>query len=60
MLLPACLTGRWFTGLDEQIFNQLGGLHLIQSFDADAEELLGQFLGILFGGLGIFGQRKGR
>ncbi len=42
MLLPAGLTRCWFTGLHEQIFDELRGLHLVEHFDANTEEHLGQ------------------
>ncbi len=54
LLLPTRLARRWLTGLDEQVFDELGRLHLIELLDADTEELLGKILGILFGDVGIF------
>ncbi len=50
---PPGLTRCWFTGLDEQIFNQLGGLHLVEHFDANTEQLLGQIFGYLLRDAGV-------
>ena len=43
-MLPAGLACGGFAGLDEQIFNELAGLHLVELLDADSEELVGQII----------------
>ena len=43
--MPACRA--WFASLHEQVFNQLGSLHLVELLHTDAKELLGQIFGFL-------------
>jgi hypothetical protein len=47
LLLPAGLTRGGFADFDEQVFNQLGSLHLVELLHADTEELDGQIFGFL-------------
>jgi hypothetical protein len=47
LLLPAGLARGGFADFDEQVFNQLGSLHLVEHLHADAKELDGQIFGLL-------------
>ena len=53
MLLPAVLTRCGFASFNQQILDQLRGLHLVEGFDTQAEELHGQILGYLLCDAGV-------
>ena len=46
---PAGLAGSGFASFDEKILDELTGLHLVELFHAQTEELLGKVLSVFFG-----------
>ena len=53
LLLPAGMSRCWFACLDEQILDELAGLHLVELLHTDTEEHLGQIFRDLFGDAGV-------